>query len=948
MRFWEETWRHEGVRTSWFDACREEPVAPGSIIGRNEESGAVARFFDREPSGACGLLIEGEAGIGKTAMWREAVRIAGAKGTVLTARASEAEARLSFTVLGDLLVPAMNDEVLGQLSAPQRRGLEVALLLVEPTQAGPDHRAVARAVLSVLHVLAKTRHLTLAVDDVQWVDAPSARALAFALRRLEAEPVTVVAARRLERGSGEPLDLVHTLPAGFEQLALGPLDEPSLGRLLRRSLDREFPPPLVRRIHEQTAGNPFFAIEVGRALGTQSLSLQPGEPLPVPHDLETLLRRRISALSTGGRDASLLMAASPVPSRDIVEAAGGSARAIQEAIDGGIVVIQGRRLEFSHPLLASTVYGSASDREWRLAHARLAKVASDPEERARHLALSMTGPNENVAVALAEAAQHAHDRGAPLAAAELFEMAATLTPAPSDLIRVRHLEAAANLFDAGDGDGARGMVEKLVRQLEPGEGRADALRHLVFMSWDDVHRVSTLVPQALDEAGNNASLRSMILVDAAWAEFEACRPATASDLGRSALALAEPLSDPFPKRYALSILSWAQAVLGRPADALVERAVALEGTTRPGESTGAAITHGWLLLWAGELEAARNVMEASLQRCLDQGRDAATWEIIVSLAQVEFRAGRWALAADHVRTALEIALETGRSKLAGQILPIKAAIASATGDVEQALEDALQSLSLCERQGDRFHELASRAALGFLEISRGDPAATHEWLAPATTICREMGLREPGVYPFVPDEVEAFVGLGQLDEAERLTEELEEQGERLDRALAVATAGRCRSLIAGARGELDEAADRAERALATHAGTAQPFELGRTLLVAGVIQRRMKHKRAARDHLEHARKIFEELGAPLWSAKARVELARIGGRARVGELTDTERAVANLAADGVMNQEIADRMFISVKTVEANLSRVYGKLQIRSRRELPKALGRLGGGGEQT
>jgi hypothetical protein len=614
-------------------------LAPHTIIGRAEELGFVTRFLDRETSGVHGLLIEGDAGIGKTTVWREAVRIADGAGLVLTSRAAEAETRLSFTLLGDLLVPALDEDVLARLPVTQRRGLEVALLLAKPTRTRPDARAVSLAVLAVLRALATKGPVTIAVDDVQWVDAPSARTLAFALHRLEAEPVTVVAARRLGPGLGEPLDLVHILSTALERITLAPLDETSLGRLLRQRLDREFPPPLVKKIHQQTAGNPFFAIEVGRALGGETPSLQPGEPLPVPHDLEELLRRRLSGLSSAARDACLLIAASAASSRNVAEAAGGSDAGIREAVDEGTVAVHGTRLEFTHPLLASTLYGSASAHERRRVHARLTEVATDPEERARHLALATDGPNEDVAATLDDAGRHAHNRGAPLAAAELLELAANLTPPPSDLIRVRRLTAAGHLFDAGDGEGARGMVERLVRQLEPGSGHADALRTLAFMSWNDVRRVSELVGQALDEAGDDPHLRALILCEAAWVEFEGCRPAAASELARAALTLAEPLADPLPKRMALSVLAMAEAILGRPAGPLVERAMALEGTAAAGESTWGAITAGRLLLWAGDVRSAREVLQATLERTLDQGREAATWEIMLCFAEVDFRAG---------------------------------------------------------------------------------------------------------------------------------------------------------------------------------------------------------------------------------------------------------------------------------------------------------------------
>lgn len=911
-------------------------MAPDTIIGRTHELGVVASVFDRD-TGAHGLLIEGEAGIGKTTVWREAVRIAKGNSLVLTSRASEAEARLSFTVLGDLLHPAVDAGVLEGLTGGQRRALEAALLLADATPARPDHRAVALAALAALRTLAETAPLTIAIDDVQWVDAPSARTLAFALRRLEVEPVAVVVARRLEPGSRDPLDLAHTLPGGLERLALAPLDVATLGRVLRRALDRPFPPPLVRKIHEQTGGNPFFAIEVGRALGDDPSSMHPGEPLPAPPDLEVLLRRRLSALSPDAREMSLLVAAASTPTLELVDSAGASAGAIGETIDAGIVTLRGSRLEFTHPLLASTVYKAAPARERLRAHARLAAIASDPEDRARHLALSSERPNADVAAALDDAAQHARDRGAPLAAAELLELASGLTPPSSDLAALRIWQSAAHLFDAGDGEGARMQLEQLLDTLQPGEQRARVLFGLSFMSWNDLRRVTALMTEALDQAGDDADLRARIVAQSAWVELTACRPAAATDTAQVALSIAEPLADPFPSRFALAALAMAEATLGRPAEHLIERAVALEVDPMPGESTGPSIVFGRLLLWAGELRAARDVLQETLYRFRDQGRDAGTWEILGTLAELELRAGRWDRAAEHASTALEIVQDVGRGNETAAILATKATIHAATGQLEQASADGVAALTLCERNGDRWNELAARAALGFLALTRGDPAAAHAVLAPAAATCEEMGLREPGVVPFVPDEVEALVAIGDVDEAERLTDRLERDGRELDRALATATAARCRGLIAAARGSLDVAAVQLERALAEHSRVEHPFERARTLLVAGGVQRRIKQKRSARDLLERARAAFAEVGAPAWEAKAQSELARVGGRPPTPDgLTAAEEEVARLVAQGLTNREVARALFMSPHTVDANLRRVYRKLQVRSRTELAR------------
>jgi len=244
-----------------------------------------------------------------------------------------------------------------------------------------------------------------------------------------------------------------------------------------------------------------------------------------------------------------------------------------------------------------------------------------------------------------------------------------------------------------------------------------------------------------------------------------------------------------------------------------------------------------------------------------------------------------------------------------------------------------------ERTGDRWNEIKARAALGFLELSLGDFAAAHGWLAPAVQMTEEMNLREPGVFPFVPDEVEALVALGELESAERLTDRLDEQGRTLDRPLALATAARCRGLVAAARGDLEGAEVHLQRSLHEHARTQQPLEVGRTLLVAGAVRRRMRQKKGARDLLQRALTTFDDLGAPLWADRARRELLRIGGRAPTATgLTPTESQIAHLVAGGRTNREVAEELFVSVHTVEANLTRIYRKLGVRSRTELARKL----------
>jgi DNA-binding CsgD family transcriptional regulator len=913
-------------------------VAPDAILGREAELAALARFFDGAVTGPRALLIEGQAGIGKTTLWREGVKLAGtAGGLTLVSRPSEAETRLSFTVLGDLLVPSW-EAAMPELPTGQRKALEAALMAEGSAGSRPDARAVSLAVLGVLRAIASTTALTIAIDDVQWTDAASARALAFALRRFSDEPVSVIAARRSAPGSSEPLGLGASFGSGMDTLTVGPMALGALGRLLREQLDRDFSPPLLRRIHETSGGNPFFALEIGRALDGQDALPNPGEPLPVPADLRELLRRRLTALPPSALVTSLLIASSAHPTTSLihsVEDGGGLA----EAEDAGIVQVRGTAIEFTHPLLASAVYESASARDRRDAHAALANVVKDPEERARHLALSVTGPSEEVAVALDEAAAQAEARGAPHAASELYQLAATVTP-PEDRDRSwlrRHL-SAGNLFAAGDVRGARERNESIIGTLEPGPARAHTLYAISYMSWNDVARAKALLERALEESAEDDVLTAQILADLAWAAFDACDPTSALPWARSAVALAEVVKDPFALRNALAVLAMTEAVLGRDPAGLLARGISEEGGLAYGEVPTPRTCLGRVQMWEGALGSARDTLHGELERYIDQGHESATWDVRAQLSEVELRAGRWADASEHARDAYEIVIDAGVDVL-GHVASVRAAIEAATGDIQAARTDAATALSTCERTGDRWNEIRARSALGFLELSLGDAAAAHDWLAPAVQMIERMDLREPGVFLFLPDEIEALVALGDLDPAERLTDRLDEQGKALDRAVALATAARCRGLISGARGDLAGADDHLQRSLDELARTQQPFEVARTLLIAGTVRRRMRQKKGARELLDRALETFGALGAPLWVEKAERELARIGGRAPAPTgLTPTEAQIAELVADGRTNREVAEALFISIHTVEANLKRIYRKLDVRSRTELARKL----------
>ena len=923
----------------------EEPVH--GILGRDAELAEVTDFLGSASEGSSALSLEGTAGIGKTTLWHAGVAIARARGhRVLSCRAAESEARLSYAALGDLF-----DFELPDLPAPQKRALDAALLRAEVEGVPPDQRAVSVASLGVLRALAASGPVIIAIDDVQWLDAPSARVLAFVVRRLEDAPIRILVALRVGSG-GDPLGLGQAGPApSLHRVAIGPLREEAMTRLLRDRTQGNLTHPVLLRLHRISEGNPFFALEIARALTGQGVRPAPGEPLPVPEDLQALLGARLAALPSSAADGLLIVAAAARPTEDLVVAAAArpdrAFAGIRRAERGGILQRAGGRIEFTHPLLGSTVYAAATPEARRSVHRRLADLVADPEEQARHLALAAGGPHLQVARALEEAGRHARGRGAPDAAAELLELARKLTP-PGDsagFLR-RSVEAAEYHFDAGDATRATALLEEAIAIARPGRDRARILFRLASISWLDMRRVQGLSEQAGQEAEDDAALRAAILEHLAWVGIYRGDLAFAAEHASASRQWARRITDVAIRADSLSTFAMVEFLLGRPAQDLMTEAVQLEDLAMeggPGSQTtvftASRTCHGLQLLWAGELDAAREVLHQELTVYERLGRYVVRDELLCYLAEVECRAGNWDVAARHAQEAYEIDVDSGRVLGQGHMLFPKALVAALRGDADTARSDAEEGLRRCLRKEDTLDASCNQAVLGFLELSLGNPAAAIARLQPVLAFLDELGSPEPGIIPCVPDAIEALVSLGRLDEAERLLGRLERQGRAQGRPWAIATAARARGLLTAARGDLPAARSTLEQALLEHRRVPQPFELARTLLVKGEVERRAKQKRAARSALEQALDIFEALGAPLWAQRTRDDLARVGGAVPPpSELTPTEQRIARLVGEGKKNREVAEALFISVKTVEANLSRIFHKLGVRSRTELTRRI----------
>ena len=926
----------------------------GSVFGREHELASIHAFVEGIPRGATALLIEGEAGVGKTTLWSEAVRAAQERGwRVLTASAAEQEAGLTFAVLSDLLGDAL-DEVADRLPPPLRRAIDVALLRAGSEGVRPDRRAVALAVTETIRYLADSANLLLAVDDVQWVDASSAQAVAFAIRRLRDVPVGVIAALRAGSGLRDRFELDRAFPdESLQRVGVGPLDPTALHRLLRRRSDAGASASFALRLHEASGGNPFFALELARAADREGLEPVPGAPLPLPRDLARLLGGRIRLLSPQASDLVLIVAAAGRPVAGLIHELGSSAEAIEAALheaEGAelIETIAGR-LRFTHPLLGSAVYADARPDKQREAHRRLSQVLEDPIERAWHLALSTEHADPDVSSVLDGASEVAESRGAPAVAAQLLELASRLTPpAETEAARARSIAAAERLFEAGDTTGATARMEEIVAQAPPGPVRAEAIHRLCHLEWNDVRRVRELVDVALQEAGDEAPpiLLANLHRAMGWVELWGGDSRRAVHHLDRALALAETTGDPGEIALCLNGQAYLGFFTGRPgALELIRRAVLLEQPRGiDHDLTHPLRTLGMLHLWAGDLDRARMELERDYRQVVERGHLGLLWDNLSILTELEVRAGNWELAERYAAEGLDAVTDVLHEQAREVLLWSSALVAAHRGMADAARSYATEGLLLAERHEDRWYVFANGSVLGFLELSLGNAEAAHERLAPLVELAERMGLEEPGIFPFLPDEIEALIALGELDEAEALLGRLEGQARARDRALALAGAARCRCLLAAARGDLDRALEAVGEAIEHHRRVPQPFDLARTQLVQGQVLRRLKRKRPARGVLEGALETFERLGAPIWAERTRVELGRIGGRASSPTgLTPTEREVAGLVARGMTNRAVAAALFVSESTVRANLKHIYSKLGIRSRTELAARLGKADG-----
>jgi DNA-binding CsgD family transcriptional regulator len=533
-------------------------------------------------------------------------------------------------------------------------------------------------------------------------------------------------------------------------------------------------------------------------------------------------------------------------------------------------------------------------------------------------------------------------------AAALADQALGCTPTGAgDALLRRSFDAVDLHFAAGHMDRARQLLDEVVDSAPPGPVRARALHRLGDVRAQAVGfpAAESLFAGALAEAGDDRPLRIELLCDLAFARLLAGDIPAAAERAAAALDLAGGPVEVPPLVLLAPLVSVALCdfLLGRGVRAdLLERAIGIEeSAAREAVAPHPGYLHlphipAAILKWSGDLDAARTRYALASHRT---GLGEESWRpwLLYQMSELECWAGNWDLAAELAATACESAERTGQRGVRGYVLYSRALVAAHRGEVDDARRDATEGLAASEETGTVTAAVLCRSVLGFLALTQGDHHGALAHLVPVRQALASMGLADPGVVRCLPDEIEAHLALGHLDEAEALLDGLTEQATVTGRAWALAAAARCRGLLRAARGDWAGALSDLDRSQKELAALGQPFDRGRSLLVEGTIRRRARQKRAAREALEAALVVFESLGARLWAERTRGELLRIGGRpAAPHALTATEERVASLVAAGWTNREVATALFMSVKTVESNLRQIYRKLGVASRRELAR------------
>lgn len=912
------------------------------MLARDVETHALAELLERVHDGPSALIIEGEAGIGKTTLVLSAVELAADAGfQVLLARGAQAEVSYAYSALVDLL-SRVDPADLAALADGARAALERAASGIAGSgAAATDERMVANAFHLLIQHLVRQAPVLVVIDDAQWLDASSRAVIGYAARRLSGRVGMLLSVR-----TGDPtspnelpwLDLPH--PDMVTRMRVQPMSLGGVHALVADRVGHSFPRPEIMRIYETSGGNPFFAIELAAHAITAGAKAFVG----LPDTLVELVRCRVGETPTDVAELLLAIACASTPTVELLSLTTrcSTDRVVEmlEPIEHlGIIIIDGNSVQFTHPLYAGGVHTDATAAQRRAIHRRLASVVDRPEEKARHLALATTTGDEATLAAIDAAVDATSAQGAPAAAAELIELALKFDPQNLE----RRIRAGELHLRAGSIAAARRHLETARMGAPPGILRAMALAWLAAaMGYDDdVTGAAEVLAQAVDEAGDAAPLRLLCLLRLCLALAMTDRLAEAIPLAETAVQLADQLGNADMRSQARSFWVMASFIYGLGFDqAALQTALDLE-VPNGGATTffRASAVQPRISAYIGDLDAAWQQIHALQKQVLDGGTEVEIIWAAVHVASIAILRGRYDEA---VVSAQDAAQRAGQ--LAGRLTFCTtqnqlAAAAAYTGRESDARAAADAAIETGHRIGATHLTKEPTAYLAFLEVSLGNYTAALATLGPLLDGFHPVHGIEIEGGRYLPDAIEALTALGRGDEAQPLADALTAAGEVRDRPWMLAMGARGQAHIFAAQGDLEAAEHAAETALIHHQRLPMPFETARTQLLLGQIQRRRRHRQQAHATLAAALATFESLGTPLWAGRTRAELERVNPGTAAGELTPAEERVARCAAAGLSNKEIAAELFLAPKTVEMNLSSVYRKLGIRSRSQLHSRLG---------
>lgn len=903
------------------------------VVGRSALLEEVADLLGAGES----VALCGPAGVGKTALLDvvEAAAHDGLGAAVARCTGAAEEAALPYTALRDLLAqcPApLLAGLLERLPEPVREAVTAGLVGVPVTD--ELRSGLAAAVHLLLEAWSAERPVVLLLDDVQWLDAESSAVIGYARRRLSGR-LAVVAT--VSTGGGEEAGFGLD---GFHHLDVTPLEATDLVDLLcAHGLAAE----VAQRVHAESGGVPALALALAGAVGERPIVL--GDRPPLPPSLARVLHDRLCAQPDDVRETLVTAALLHRPTVAELERAGrlGAADDVRRAQQAGLLGRSGPGLRFTPSALRTVVVDGLAATERADRHRVLAGVAPTDAARLRHLALADPRPDAALARDLGAAAVTAAAQGAREMATELYVLAAERSPLELVEERVEWWVAAVET-------GAPGNHVDLVQRALVGAAAAD-LSHaqavrtrlaIPELAGHGVPLLDEVLTAALADAADDDELVAQVLLQRGRVALMESRPAAARRDAQRAVVLLERAGAPDELARALTILAVAGRWLGVPHAGVLARAVELAGPTPTGFlHTSPEYMTARFAFYDDRLDEAWSAFVSMLGR-VEREAGLDHLHVLRCLVDVAARAGRSREAADYAARAARVGEQFDVDAHAAWLIAAQAELL--VGDLALAGTLAQRGVEAAEALGDVRYQQRHLILLGQALLRGGDAQGAAEALTRVREIEAEGGFGDPTVNRWHADLVSALVALARLDAAAEVLAEARYAVERRSGATGVtAQLDRAEAELLVAGGDLEGAEELLDRSLKVARDLGLQLDVGRTLVARAHLERRRRRVAAARSALQAAHDVFAGLHAETWAAQVRAELdperAPDGGDPLLDVLTDAEARIARAVAAGASNREIAERSYVSVKTVEATLTRIYRKLDLRSRTQLATLLG---------